>query len=57
MLNVEKKEKKSENEIKKQELEEQVVEKALSIKKKELKKKAILEEIRSDSDDLRTINC
>ena len=40
---------------KKKELEEKVVKKALSIKK-ELKKKAILEEIRSDSDDFEKIN-
>ena len=51
-----KKEKERKNEIKKQELEEKVVKKAVSIKKKELKKKAILEEISSDSDDLEKIN-
>ena len=51
-----KQDKQIDNEIRKKELEEKVVKKALSIKKKEIKKKAILEEISSDSEELEIIN-
>jgi len=51
-----KEDKEIDNEIRKKELEEKVLKKALSIKKKEIKKKAILEEISSDSEGLEIIN-
>jgi len=51
-----KEDKQIDNEIRKKEVEEKVLKKALSIKKKEIKKRAILQEISSDSDDLETTN-